>query len=67
MSVILGKSEAIIHAKLHDMGANKKFGAYIPLKPMKLTCDQLAYLAGIIDGEGTITIKTHGKKIKPMI
>lgn len=66
-AVTMGVSEGAAHAALHDAGVTKPFSAYIPLKPMPLTAEQLAYFAGMIDADGTVTVRRDGLKWKPQI
>lgn len=62
-----GISTGAAHHHLHMTGAKKPFRAYIPMKPVTLSRVELAYVAGLIDGEGTVTVKRVASKWKPLI
>jgi len=53
----LGRSPSAIKQKAHSLGLKKKLGWV-----NQLTLEQRAYIAGILDAEGTISVKEHRKK-----
>jgi hypothetical protein len=48
--------------QVRQLGLLKPFSQIITMQPVTQTPEQLAYTAGLIDGEGTVSIRTmHGK------
>lgn len=64
---VMGVTESAAHAALHDAGIGKPFRAYIEQKPLTLSDEQVAYLAGLIDADGTVTVRRDGLKWKPQV
>jgi len=62
----MGRTYASVQWAKHRMGIHRSFKQINPLHPVTLSKVELAYVAGLIDGEGTVSIRRMaGKKIKP--
>jgi hypothetical protein len=54
--------------QVHQSGSGKAFGDISPAKEVALSEVQLAYIAGLIDGEGSIAVrKMRAGKVKPSV
>jgi hypothetical protein len=50
-----------------QLGLRKSFSQIVKLNPVTASSEHLSYLAGLIDGEGTVSIRKFSGKFKPCI
>lgn len=62
----LGRSPRSIAAKASKLGLSRTIGDRAVMHPVTMTNAELAYLAGIIDGEGTVTVKRTPGRDRPI-
>ena len=67
VALLMGKTYSSVLYQKHQLGLTKSFAQRYTLHQITLTNVQLAYIAGIIDGEGTISVRTIHQKWKPTI
>ena len=53
----MGRTHSSIFWQIHCLGLTKTYRQTTPMKKMNLPHCDLAYIAGLVDGEGTITIR----------
>lgn len=63
----MGRSYSSVLWAKHRLGLRKSFDQIVSVKPVTLSEPVLAYLAGLIDGEGTVSIRKFSGKWKPHI
>jgi hypothetical protein len=63
----MGRSYSSVLWAKHTLGLRKTFGQIVTEKPVDLSEPTLAYIAGLIDGEGTVSIRKFSGKWKPHI
>src|SRR5690606_16287304 len=63
----MSKSYASVAWQKHQLGLTKSFAQINKLHYLNLEPTLLAYVAGLIDGEGTVSIRKLRKKWKPHI
>jgi len=63
----MGVSYGALRWQLHQMGITKPIGQVNALHHLDLEPTVLAYLAGLIDGEGTVSIRKFRGKWKPTV
>lgn len=65
VALLTGHTRPAVAAKMRDLGLKKPFKTILQMKDIQLSERNLGYLAGLIDGEGTVTIrKSSGRKTK---
>lgn len=65
VAATMGRSYSSVLWAKHTLGLRKSFAQMVTTKPVSLTETQLAYIAGLIDGEGTVSIRKFSGKWKP--
>jgi len=63
----MGRSYGSVQWRKSEMGLTKIFSQIVQQHPMTASREQLAYTAGLIDGEGTVSIRKFSGKWKPHI
>lgn len=53
--------------QVRQLGLRKQFSQIVKLNPVTVGPESLSYLAGLIDGEGTVSIRKFSGKYKPTI
>jgi hypothetical protein len=67
IAVVMGRSVGAVRAQLNRLGVRRTYGELYPLRTVRLTRAELGYLAGLIDGEGTVTVGLSGNTLKPQV
>ena len=67
VAVVMGRTKNSVMWARHSIGLQKPFSQIVQSHPVQPTRMQLAYIAGLIDGEGTVTIRRLSGKWLPMI
>lgn len=63
LALLTGHSRGAVAGKMRELGLKKKIGNIVRFKEVNLTERDMAYIAGLVDGEGTVTIrKATGRK-----
>jgi hypothetical protein len=63
----MGRTYGSVLGQKHRLGLTKSFAQIVEQHPVTATNEQLAYTAGLIDGEGTVSIRKFRGKWKPHI
>lgn len=63
----MGRSYGSVLWRKHEMGLDKPWSQIVQRHPVAASSAQLAYTAGLIDGEGTVSIRKFSGKWKPHI
>ena len=63
----MGRTYGSCQWHVQQLGLHKTFAQFLAVHEVTATPEQLSYVAGLIDGEGTVSIRQFTKKWKPTV